>query len=105
MLRITTENKTDRVNLKLEGTLDGLWVPELLESWREAKCLANGRTIRIDLTAVYRIDKAGEYLLALIRCGGSQLLGSGVLVNDLIQTIERDWAQSGAANEKVSNVQ
>ena len=105
MLRITTENKTDRVNLKLEGSLDGLWVPELLNSWREARCAANGRTISIDLTAVHRIDKAGEYLLALIRRCGSQLLGSGVLVNDLIQTIERDWAQSEATNEKVSNVQ
>jgi ABC-type transporter Mla MlaB component len=102
MLRITSETTNNGIRLKLEGTLEGLWVPELLNVWREAKCSAQGRGVSIDLTSVHRIDRAGEYLLALIRRCGSQLVGSGVLMTELIESIERDWA---AGKEEVSHVQ
>jgi ABC-type transporter Mla MlaB component len=91
MLKITSQNKPGSVTLKLEGCLTGVWVSELLDAWRAAQCSGARRTIRIDLTAVHQVDKAGEYLLALLHGSGSALVGSGVMMNALIQNIAHDW--------------
>jgi ABC-type transporter Mla MlaB component len=56
MLRITVQEEPDRITLKLEGNLDGIWVTELEDSWRTAKStFASGRSFRLDLTAVDRV--------------------------------------------------
>jgi ABC-type transporter Mla MlaB component len=63
MLRITVQEEPDRITLKLEGNLDGIWVTELEDSWRTAKStFASGRSFRLDLTAVDRvaIDQLGK---------------------------------------------
>jgi ABC-type transporter Mla MlaB component len=92
MLRITAETESATVTLKLEGDLTGIWVGELLDAWRATAGNLNGRTLRIDLNGVARVDKAGEYLLALARCTcGAQLIGSGFVTADLVRSIARDW--------------
>jgi ABC-type transporter Mla MlaB component len=92
MLRITSQNKADGgVALKLEGNLCGVWVSELLTSWRDATCASHGRTVDIDLTSVNQLDTAAEFLLALIYRSGGHLVGSGVRMNELIRTIETEW--------------
>ncbi len=91
MLRITTEAQTSKVTLKLEGELTGIWVSELLDAWRAALLTPGFRALCIDLTAVRRADKAGEYLLALMRSNGTELRGSGIFAADLIRCIAHDW--------------
>lgn len=91
MLRIKTQDTPQRMTLKLEGDVSGVWVCELLEAWREARRSLDGRALVVDLSGVGRVDKAGEYLLALIRCHGSQLSGSGLVIGDLLETIAVDW--------------
>ena len=92
MLRITTESEAGKLTLQLEGELTGIWVSELFDAWRAALPTLGLRTLCIDLSAVGRVDKAGEYLLALMRCtGGTRLVGSGILTGDLIDCISRDW--------------
>lgn len=92
MLRITTESEPLKITLKLEGDLTGVFVTELFDAWREAIPALGQRALCIDLSAVYRVDKAGEYLLALVRSTAStQLLGSGIFSRDLIRNIARDW--------------
>jgi ABC-type transporter Mla MlaB component len=91
MLRITSQEAADRISLKLEGTLGGAWVSELLSAWRALHRNLAGRNLYVDLTSVDRLDRAGEYLLVLIHLSGGRLLGSGVMVTDLIQSIARDW--------------
>jgi ABC-type transporter Mla MlaB component len=91
MLRITTRQETTKLVLQLEGDLTGTWVGDFLIAWRAARGAVNGCTLRIDLSAVRRIDKAGEYLLALVHCHGSQLTGSGIATRHLIRTIAREW--------------
>lgn len=92
MLRITTENEPATITLKLEGDLTGVWVSELFEAWRAAARNLSGRLLQIDLTGVGRVDKAGEYLLALMRCtSATRLAGSGIITADLIRAIARDW--------------
>ena len=92
MLRITTETEPQKVTLKLEGELTGIWVSELFDAWRAALATLGLRALSIDLSAVGRVDKAGEYLLALVRCtGGTELMGSGIVTRELISSIARDW--------------
>lgn len=102
MLRITTESEPKTLTLKLEGELTGIWVSELFDAWRAALQSLGLRMLSIDLSAVDRVDKAGEYLLALMRCtAGTQLTGSGIITAALIDCISRDWpvANSTATKE------
>ncbi len=91
MLRITVQDESDKVTLKLEGNLDGIWVTELEESWRAAKSTFGNRSFRLDLTAVDCVDSAGNYLLALLRRSGVELIASGVAMSERVRTIARDW--------------
>ena len=91
MLRIDIRTEPTAVTLQLEGELTGVWVCELFDAWRTALPTLNGRALRIDLTDVVRVDKAGEYLLAPMRCNGARLTGAGGAMRDLIRTIARNW--------------
>jgi len=91
MLRITIQDAPSQVTLKLEGNLGGIWVAELEESWRAVNSTLAGRSLCLDLTAVDRVDSAGNYLLALLRRNGAQLLASGTAMSELVRSIARDW--------------
>jgi ABC-type transporter Mla MlaB component len=91
MLRITVQDEPDQVTLKLEGNLGGIWVAELEDSWRAANSTLAGRSLRLDLTAVDRVDNAGNYLLALLRRSGVQLIASGTVMSELVKSIAKDW--------------
>lgn len=91
MLRITTQTEPAKVTLFLEGDLTGVWVSELFDAWRAAISTPDRRLLFVDLTSVRHVDRAGEYLLALLRCMGARLAGSGFFVGDLIRSITRDW--------------
>jgi anti-anti-sigma regulatory factor len=91
MLRITVTPESALIRLKLEGDLAGTWVTELEESWRAAHSIRGDRRIYLDLTAVEHVDRAGMYLLALLRCSGAHLIASGTLMTELVRAIAGDW--------------
>jgi anti-anti-sigma regulatory factor len=91
VLRITVKQGPNQVRLKLEGNLTGTWVSELEDSWRTAHSSLAGRSLSVDLTAVEHVDGAGKYLLALLRERGAQLVASGTVMTELVQTIAGDW--------------
>jgi anti-anti-sigma regulatory factor len=91
MLRITVAPESNVVRLKLEGDLTGTWVTELEESWRAAHAIRGDRRLCLDLTAVEHVDRAGKYLLALLRCSGAQLITSGTVMTELVRAIADDW--------------
>jgi ABC-type transporter Mla MlaB component len=91
MLRITVQDEPDQVTLKLEGNLGGIWVAELEDSWRAVNSTLAGGSLCLDLTAVDRVDSAGNYLLALLRRSGAQLIASGTAMSELVRSIARDW--------------
>ena len=99
MLRITVQPEPDRIRLKLEGDLAGTWVGEAEDSWRQAHSMRGERTLYVDLTAVERLDRAGRYLLGLLRHSGAHLIASGTMMTELVQTIEDDWPVASPVNE------
>jgi ABC-type transporter Mla MlaB component len=91
MLRITVDDRSDQVSLRLEGDLSGPWVSELEDSWRAARM--SDRLVRVDLAGVQYVDRAGKYLLALLGINGAVLVGAGAEMTDLLQTITNNWLQ------------
>src|SRR5207244_3059951 len=69
MLRITVQPEPDRIRLKLEGDLSGIWVTEVEESWLATYSIRGDRPLYLDLTDVMHVDRAGRYLLGLTGCG------------------------------------
>ena len=91
MLRITVQPEPERIRLKLEGDLTGTWVSEVEDSWRATHSKRDGRPLYLDLTDVALIDRAGKYLLGLLRCNGAQLIASGIVMTEVVRTLEDDW--------------
>jgi len=91
MLRITVQARPDRICLKLEGDLAGIWVSEVEDSWRAAFATRDERPLDLDLTGVAHVDRAGKYLLGLLHCTGAHLIASGTRMTDLVQALKNDW--------------
>jgi len=91
MLRITVQPEPDRIRLKLEGNLAGMWVSEVEDSWRAIHAMRGDRPLYLDLTGVEHVDRAGRYLLGLLHCSGARLIASGVLMTELVRALKDDW--------------
>jgi ABC-type transporter Mla MlaB component len=100
MLRITRHQQASKLRLQLEGDLTGAWVDDLLTAWRECRSTPDVRPVQIDLSAVGRIDKSGEYMLALVHSHGARLTGSGLATRHLIRSITRDWARTNPESKE-----
>ena len=91
MLRITPLDESNRVTLKLEGSLAGIWVAELEGIWRGVCSRLEGRPLYLDMNGVEHVDRAGTYLLVLLHHRGARLVTSGTLMTELVRSIEEDW--------------
>jgi anti-anti-sigma regulatory factor len=91
MLKITVQPEPDRIRLKLEGNLAGMWVSEVEDSWRAIHAIGDDRPLYLDLTGVEHVDRAGRYLLGLLHCSGARLIASGVLMTELVRALKDDW--------------
>ncbi len=92
MLKITLHDATGQPCLELEGRLAGAWVCELEHCWHTAKASHPNRTLSVDLTGVTFIDQAGRYLLQLMHRDGVSLVGSGLMLQDLLDHIRGSTA-------------
>lgn len=96
MLRITVTPEPDRIRLKLEGDLAGVWVSEVEDCWRATWSTRAARPLCLDLTDVWHIDRAGRYLLGLLYCSGAHLIASGTMTTELVRSLKDDWPRPGA---------
>ena len=72
--------------MRLEGSLKGVWVPEMEQCWRKAASHRN-KALIVDLTDVEFVDAAGKYLLALIHAHGASFVAVTPLMSELIAEI------------------
>jgi hypothetical protein len=91
MLKITIASSGTVVRLKLEGALAGTWVQELETCWRAVRQSLRWLPIDIDLSGCASVDQAGRYLLALLHENGTRLLPGGVAMEEVVDSIRRDW--------------
>jgi hypothetical protein len=84
MLRITIHKDAAATRFALEGKLVGDWVSELERCWLQA---AASPPIRVELTDVSFVDRAGEELLARMAATGVELSAADVLTRALVEEI------------------
>jgi len=84
VLKITIHDTDGHLRLELEGRLAGAWVCELEHCWRTAQARHPNRPLMVDLTGVTWIDHAGRYLLQLMHRDGVSLVGSGLMLQDIL---------------------
>jgi anti-anti-sigma regulatory factor len=92
MLKITIHDAADPLRIQLEGQLAGASGYELENCWRTAQARHPNRTLAVDLTGVTFIDQAGWYLLQLMHRDGVGLVGSGLMLQDLLDHIRGSTA-------------
>jgi ABC-type transporter Mla MlaB component len=104
MLRITdiVDTRSDghcTWTLKLEGSLDGEWLPELRRAWRRAREAAAGGLIRVHLSDVRFVDAAGKALLTDMYRAGVDLVARDIVGAAIRDDIVRRAAADRRAGE------
>jgi ABC-type transporter Mla MlaB component len=89
MLRISVLNAPGKIQLKLEGKLAHEWVQEAARVWATLLRMNVRNKIIVDLMSVSFVDDPGHQLLAEMRHAGADLMGSGPMMNALIEEIEQ----------------
>jgi ABC-type transporter Mla MlaB component len=84
VLKITIQNSSSTVILKLEGSLKGPWVDELRKAWHTSANMAAGQPVSVDLAAVTFADAAGRDLLLRMRKEGVALSGGSSFLRQLL---------------------
>lgn len=90
MLRITTQDEPRVVTFRLEGRLEGPWVRELEQCWRDTLAGSAGKTlVRIDLSGVTFIGADGAWQLAAMHAQGAEFVGADCLTKAIIEEIRQ----------------
>jgi outer membrane protein len=102
MLRITTEKKTGKISLTVEGKLAGPWVVALEQSWRDALAHATPEDrLSVNLCGVSFIDSAGKAALREIYSQGGKLVAEGCLNQAIVREISaKENADKGEIEKK-----
>lgn len=101
MLRITTEKRSGKISLTVEGKLAGPWVVALEQSWRDARSHAGPEDrLSVNLCGVSFIDAAGKAALREIYSQGGKLVAEGCLNQAIVREISAKESGSKGEVEK-----
>jgi anti-anti-sigma regulatory factor len=96
MLRISIEETTEALEMKLEGRIAGPWAAELSRVWVETAPRLAARKLILDLSSVTYADAGGTHLLGQIYSQTSAELLAGTLwTQSLAEQITRGSEHSG----------
>lgn len=87
MLRITVEEKPNRIRFRLEGKLMGNWVQELERCWISIRNYGSANRFFVDLSSVSFVDDKGKALLTRMVSQGAKLRAKGLLMTSLAKEI------------------
>lgn len=87
MLRVTTQKKSGKFLLTIEGRLAGESVSTLEQCWRELRAASPTEKFNVDLCGVSFIDAAGKTLLKEIHHQGGRLVAQGCLNQETVKEI------------------
>ena len=90
MLRITTHDIGDALELKLEGCLSGPSVSAAAACWDQVR-KSSRRPMRVDLCGICHVDEGGRQLMTTMHLAGAQFVTAGCLMPEVVREI------SGAA--------
>ncbi len=97
MFRITTHGADGELVMVLEGYFTGACVQELENCWHSVVQRAPGAQVRVDLSALWRVDAAGRELLTVMYRAGARLVARGcvmpVLVREISESVDHSESQ------------
>jgi anti-anti-sigma regulatory factor len=100
MFRITTQTVDGELVLKLEGCLAGPCVHELQTCWLAAVDTQGDRQLRVDLTALWRVDAAGRELLAAMYRAGAHFVATGCEMTEVVREISESACATVSAQAR-----
>jgi anti-anti-sigma regulatory factor len=95
MLRITATDKPRVLTFRLEGRLEGPWVGELEQCWRNVLNGASPPTVCIDLMDVTYIDAAGSARLAEMSKQGAKFIAGDCVTKAIVAEIAEGTRSTG----------
>jgi anti-anti-sigma regulatory factor len=98
MLRITVEERGDRIVFRIEGKLRGPWVPELERCWRSTATHTHAKFFSVDLDHVDFVDDRGKALLTEMNSAGVELIATGCAMRSIVQQIAAVDGVNATAN-------
>jgi anti-anti-sigma regulatory factor len=90
MLKITVEKDPEFTTLKLEGSLNGLWLDELKRVWRDLSASGTPPFV-LDLTSVTFISDEGKKVLRAMSQQGVRMKAQGCLISAIIREIQNGF--------------
>ncbi|HTF45375.1 MAG TPA: hypothetical protein VK641_15830 [Terriglobales bacterium] len=93
MFKISTVDTPSQCTLVVEGTLVGLWVPELRTTWRNAKQELGERKLVIDLCGLTAIGREGEDAILDLMNEGAEFCRGGILTRHVLKQLARKKLQ------------
>ena len=87
MLRVTVEERGDRIIFRVEGKLRGPWVSELERCWRSTASHTRAKFFSVDLDGVDFVNDQGKTLLAEMAAAGVELIATGYEMRSIVQQI------------------
>lgn len=87
MLRITANDNPRALTLQLEGRLEGPWVRELEQCWRNTLDSPSRPSVCVDLTGVTFIDAAGKARLAEMHEQGAEFIAGDCVTKAVVAEI------------------
>jgi len=94
MLKITVDIVGNKMNIKLEGRLAGLWVTELEKSWNAIRAKNDTERARVDLQGVTYVDDCGKQLLQRMYQQGGTLIASGCMTKSIVDEVTARASQN-----------
>ena len=87
MLRITTDQDSQALTLRLEGRLEGPWVEVLTECWQSVVAGSEKRQLRVDLNGVTFIDGQGKVRLAEMYANQAAFIADDLMTKAIVAEI------------------
>ena len=88
MMKVLVNHNDDELILQVEGRLAGAFVPELESAWQASRAGRPDGHIWVDLKNVTCVDRAGRYLLQLMRNEGVQFRRAGLATQDILEQLK-----------------
>jgi hypothetical protein len=98
MLRVTVEERGDRIVFRVEGRLLGPWVSELERCWRSTAGHTHAKFFSVDLDGVDFVDDHGKALLTEMDRAGVDLIATGCMMRSIIQQVAAVTASTNFNN-------
>ncbi len=89
VFRIHIHDRDGATSFVLEGRLVGLWVSELEKCWQRALAAEPRGAILVNLAGVSFVDSDGIELLTRMCRQGVRLESTGIMMNSIVEQIER----------------